>query len=93
MKTRLLAGLMGMGLLMVPLASAQTTTKNHSTMSSDMRRAIKFQHDKDVADARQAQREARHPSVSYSEANRSADRSQDEGNTVKDPGPTVKKDK
>jgi len=93
MKTRLLAGLMGMGLLMVPLASAQSSTKNHSTMSDDMRRAIKFQHDKDVADARQARREARHPSVTYSDANRSADRSVDEGNKVKDPGPTIHKDK
>lgn len=54
----------------------------------DMQRAIAFQRAKDRADARQAAKERRHPSVTYnnSTANRSADE-QMEARPVKDPGP------
>jgi hypothetical protein len=48
----------------------------------DMQRAIQFQRAKDRADLRQAQKERRHPSVSYD----SADRQAAEPNAVKDPG-------
>ncbi|HLK63093.1 MAG TPA: hypothetical protein VKU19_06615 [Bryobacteraceae bacterium] len=103
MKPRLLVALMGAGLIFVPLAGAQTQTskpkpsasvkQTEPAMSEDMREAIAFQRNKDIADARQARLEAEHPSVTYSEANRSADRSTDDqqGTPVKDPGP--KKDK
>ncbi len=64
-------------------------------MSADMCEAIAFQRAKDEADARQARKEARHPSVTYnnnSNADRSADR--ENPNRVIDPGPgSVKKDK
>ncbi len=55
----------------------------------DMQRAIAFERAKDRADARQAAKERRHPSVTYdnnNSANRSADE-QVEGRRVKDPGP------
>jgi hypothetical protein len=111
MKARLLVGLMGAGLVFAPLVSAQTPTtpatreqkkrpaakaqKSEPAMSADMREAIAFERNKDIADERQARLEAKHPSVSYTDANRSADRNADEsqGKPVKDPGPTVKKDK
>jgi hypothetical protein len=38
--------------------------------NSDMRRAIAFERQKDVADARQARREARHPTGNGGERNR-----------------------
>jgi hypothetical protein len=94
MKTRIVVVLMGAGLVVAPMVMAETAKK--STMSEDMRRAIAWEHFKDVAAARQARLEAKHPSVTYTDANRSADRSAEESNTgnkVKDPGPTVKKDK
>ena len=97
MKARFLVALMGAGLVFAPLALSQTpqTGKEKPAMSADMREAIAFQRNKDVADARQARKEAIHPSVTYSDTNRSADRSMDpsEGRPVKDPGPaTVRKD-
>jgi beta-galactosidase beta subunit len=86
---------MGAALLYAPMLSAQNA-KKEPAMSEDMRQAIAFQHNKDLADARQTRLEAKHPSVTY-DANRSADRSMEdstEGNKVKDPGPaTVRKDK
>jgi hypothetical protein len=98
MKARFLVALMGAGLVFAPLALSQTSQKGMEkpAMSEDMRQAIAFQRNKDVADARQARKEAIHPSVTYSDTNnRSADRSMDDsqGRPVKDPGPaTVRKD-
>ena len=83
-----------------PAATAPQTKKpaakaeSQPAMSEDMREAIAFEHNKDLADERQARLEAKHPSVSYTDANRSADRSVDEstqGRPVKDPGPPPKK--
>ena len=101
MKRRLLAGLLGAGLMAAPFAFAQDkpqkskhaqTSRDDSDadrtsgMSEDMRQAIAFEHYKDVAAARQERKERAHPSVSYTNADRSAD--QDNGaNRVKDPGP------
>jgi hypothetical protein len=95
MKTRILAGLMGASLVFAPMLLAETA-KKAAAMSEDMRRAIAWEHYKDLAAERQARLEAKHPSVTYTDANRSADRSAEESNpgkTVKDPGPTVRKDK
>jgi hypothetical protein len=95
MKARILAGLMGAGLVFAPMVLA-ATDKKKPAMSEDMRRAIAWEHYKDLAAARQSRLEARHPSVTYTDANRSADRSAEEsdpGKTVKDPGPTVRKEK
>jgi hypothetical protein len=88
MKTRFLAGLVGLGLLGVPLVSG-ATPKKHSGMSEDMRQAIAFERHKDMAAARQARIEARHPSVSDANANRSVEKSE-QGHKVKDPGPAKK---
>jgi hypothetical protein len=95
MKARILAGLMGAGLLLAPIVSAATAKKS-AAMSEDMRRAIAWERYKDLAAARQARLEAIHPSATSTDANRSANRSVDEstqGKKVKDPGPTVRKDK
>lgn len=94
MKARVLIALLGTGLMAAPVALAQTkrdTTEKREATSADMREAIAFQRNKDIADARQARKEAIHPSVTYSDANRSADRSMDDsdGRRVKDPGPAV----
>jgi hypothetical protein len=95
MKTRLLLGLVGAGFVFAPIFAAETPRKE-SGMTQDMREAIAFQRAKDRADARQERLEAKHPTVTYTDANRSADRSVDpsEGRPVKDPGPapTSKKD-
>lgn len=58
-------------------------------MSDDMRRAIAWERYKDLAAARQAARERKHPSVTYGEADRTRDRDMEEmgGRPVKDPGP------
>ena len=98
MKARFSVALGGAALLFAPFLAAQTASKGKQepAMSQDMREAIAFQRNKDIADARQARKEALHPSVTYSDANRSADRSTDEsqGRPVKDPGPaTVRKDR
>jgi hypothetical protein len=95
MKTRFLAGWMGAGLLLAPLVLG-ATPKNPPAMSDDMRRAIAFERYKDLAAARQARKEAIHGSVTYSNADRAADRSTDEssrGKPVKDSGPGAGKDK
>ncbi len=98
MYSRFLAGLLGAGLLFGTLASAATPKKRQARMSDDMRRAIAFQRAKDRADARQARLEARHPSVTYTNADRSANRSVEQspaqGRRVKDPGvPATRHDK
>jgi hypothetical protein len=74
MNTRLLAGLIGAGLLVAPIVSAQ---EKESATSQDMRDAIAFQRNKDAADARQARQEASH-SNNAKYASNSADRSMDE---------------
>ncbi len=96
MKTRLLAGLVGVGVMFVPLASGASAKKKQSPkMSDDMARAIAFERAKDRADARQARLEARHPSVTYTNPNAERmEESQTPGRQVKDPGePAWKRDK
>jgi hypothetical protein len=95
MKTRYLAGLIGAGLLLTPLAGAANSRKTQN-MSADMRAAIAWEHHKDEAAARQARIEARHPTVTYNNNANSANRTTDEstqGRPVKDPGPPVRRDK
>ena len=83
---RLLAAVLGAGLLLTPLAIADDHAKSRKDKPDDeIRRAIAFERYKDAAAARQARREEKHPSVEYSNADRSADR--DDGHRVKDPGP------
>jgi len=97
-----MAAILATGLMFAPIVSAerakkkngQTVAQNRlpdSGMSEDMRQAISWERFKDMAAARQERSEARHPSVSYSDANRSADRMADEpqGTPVKDPGPAA----
>jgi hypothetical protein len=73
-------------LSLAPFAIAQDAATSRATSppanDSDMQRAIRFQRAKDRADLRQAQKERRHPSVSYN----SADRRAPEPNAAKDPG-------
>lgn len=73
-------------LSLAPLAFAQDTAAsrgvNVPVNKPDMQRAIHFERAKDRADLLQAQKERRHPSVSYN----SADRWAPEPNAVKDPG-------
>jgi hypothetical protein len=76
---------------LVPLAGKaeekqpRKETQNKS-MTDDMRKAIAFERAKDRADARQGAIEARHPTVFYNQAERSADENPT-GTTVRDPGP------
>ena len=95
MVPRILAAILATGMMFAPIVSAEKAKKKEAAQSEDMRRAIAWEHFKDMAAARQARLEARHPSVTYTNANRDADRSIDEsqGKPVKDPGPTVRKDK
>jgi hypothetical protein len=74
---------MKIGLLALCI-SAGLLTAAEPRMSDDMRRAIEWERYKDLAAARQAARERNHPSVTYGEANRSAE---PEGRRVIDPGP------
>lgn len=88
MGTRVLSGCLAIGVLLSPFAfGADKPAKKPSTMDQDMRRAIAFEHYKDVAAARQERKERVHPSVSYDNANRSTDNDRDSANRVKDPGP------
>ena len=89
MRTRLLAGFLGAGLLLAPLSlAADNTTKAKKQMDPDMARAIAFEHYKDVAAARQARKEAQHPTVFYNNADRSME-TENEANHVKATGPVV----
>ena len=73
MGTRVLSGCLAMGFLLMPLAfAADPPAKKRTAMSEDMRKAIAFEHRKELAAARQARLEAAHPSVTYNSANRSA---------------------
>jgi hypothetical protein len=89
MHTRLLAGLIASGMLFAPLGLAveHHRAAARRTMSPDMRRAIEFEHRKALADAHQARIEARHPTVYYNYAERSAQDQVPPGRTVvNDPG-------
>ena len=86
--------LLASGLVLTTAAFAATPDKpkpnpnqSQTPIREDMRQAIAFQRAKDRADARQARKEARHPSVPAPSAERSANES-----TVKDPGPAPRKD-
>ena len=93
---RLLTGIAGVGLLAASMVWAEQP-KQKPAMSQDMKEAIAFERHKDRADARQARKEAIHPSVSYTNAYHSeADRSADEPgrHIVKDPGePSTRHDR
>lgn len=91
MNTRFLAGWIGAGVLVAPLVYGATPKKQPAT-SDDMRRAIAFERYKDLAASRQARKEAIHPRVTYSKANRSVEEPE-QGQPVKDKGPAVKSDK
>jgi hypothetical protein len=73
-------------LSLAPFALAQESAAsrgvNVPANDPDMQRAIQFQRAKDRADLRQAQKERKHPSVSYD----SADRRTPEPNALKDFG-------
>ena len=86
MKTRLLAGFMGAGLLLAPLGLTQDKQQKPKKMDDDMSRAIAFERYKDLAAARQAKKEEKHPSVTYTNADRSVERDND-ANRPKNPGP------
>ena len=77
MKTTLFAGVLGACLVLAPLSAADNTKrandKAHNN-DSDMQRAIAFERYKDLAAARQARKEAKHPTVFYNNADRRADR-------------------
>jgi len=80
MKSRLLAGLLGAGLLLAPLSAADDTAKRKADTEKqdpDMQRAIAFEHYKDLAAARQAKIEEKHPTVFYTNADRAANPDQD----------------
>jgi hypothetical protein len=77
MKARLLAGLLGTGVVFAMVASAQSPAPDKAT-NKDMRAAVAFERNKDAADARQAQLEAAHPRVTNPSTTGSADRSMDE---------------
>ena len=81
MKTRLLSLCIGSGLLFGAVAADR--------QSDDMRRAIEWERYKDLAAARQAAKEKKHPSVEYrsSEANRSDEHAVRPEKRVVDPGP------
>ena len=83
MRYALCVAVLGAGMLM-----GADANKNPGTRSRDMQRAIAFERYKDLAAARQARKEARHPSVPPPAAENRADRSADrDTNTVRDPGP------
>ena len=74
--------------------SSQGTADRESQMSPDMQAAIAWERHKDAAAARQARIEARHPSVTYNNANRSMDGGEGKVKDEKAPGakPNPKKD-
>jgi hypothetical protein len=99
MHRNLLGGVIGAALLLSPLGFAQQPQDSpHKAAqargeSDGVQQATAFQRAKDRADARQAKLEERHPSVDYSNADRSMDDSTGARRTP-DPGPAQpKKDK
>lgn len=95
MKTRVFAGLIAAGLFLAPLSAADTAKRKAATQQqdSDMQKAIAFERYKDLAAARQAKIEAKHPTVFYNNADRSADRDNDSQGQKVIPKDPVKKDK
>jgi len=97
MRLNFLVGVIGAALTLAPLGLAQQPQDKakqpqqtqRASGDDGVRRAIEFQRAKDRADERQARAEARHPSVDYLHADRQMDDST--ANSVKDPGPKVKK--
>lgn len=89
MRIRVLAGILGAGFLLAPWSVADDSSgkSKPQKMDEDMRRAIAFERYKEQAAARQERQEARHPSVKYSDADRSADGEAERGREVKDRGP------
>ena len=89
MRTVLTVSIGTMLLAAATMAADQPAAKEKAshTMSNDMRRAIAFQRAKDRADARQARIEAKHPAVTYNNADRGAGDNRPEGRNVPDPGP------
>jgi hypothetical protein len=92
MKINFLAGVLGATLTLSPLGLAQQQRHADSdgvrADSDGVRQAVAFQRTKDRQDARQAKLEQRHPSVNYSNADRSMEDSGD-GHRVPDSGPAV----
>jgi hypothetical protein len=87
MKAALLAATVAAALGFAPLSSAESPQKSSTPkVDSDMQRAIAWERFKDMAAARQARKEKVHPSVTYSNPDRNADRTAEEGRQVKDPG-------
>jgi hypothetical protein len=80
MKTSLVAICIGSGLLVGAVAVRQ---------NDDVRRAIEWERYKDLAAARQAAKERKHPSVTYGygEANREDEHALPQRQRVVDPGP------
>jgi hypothetical protein len=85
MKRLLAVACLACGALLGPAAQGAV---QKSKADNDMQRAIAWERYKDLAAARQARKEARHPSVTYSDsgANRELDESAP-GRKVIDPGP------
>lgn len=77
-----------------PAKSSQSTADRESQMSPDMQAAIAWERHKDAAAARQARIEARHPTVTDNNANRSVDEGKGNVKDEKAPGakPATKKD-
>jgi hypothetical protein len=96
MKTFLWTGVVGVVLTLSPLGFSQQQKDNQDKVAAQqneakgVQAAIAFERAKDSADERQARLEARHPSIDYSNADRSMDDSND-GHRVSDPGPAATK--
>jgi len=93
MKTKWFAGILVAGLCLAPLTAADNAQKKaaNTSQDSDMQRAIAFEHYKDLAAARQARKEAQHPTVFYNNADRSAQ--EDQNSQGKKVPPPLPKDK
>ena len=95
MKTTLITGLLGACLAVAPLIAADqakrtddSTPKAAHAQDSDMQKAIAFERYKEMAAARQERKEAKHPTVFYTNADRSSDtQNEEQGRKVipKDP--------
>jgi hypothetical protein len=105
MTARILSATLGTVLLIAPLTFAQdqkpspskpaksteNTADRQSNMSPDMQAAIAWERHTEAAAARQARIEAKHPTVTYNSANRSADDAESKAKDEK--APAAKKDK
>jgi hypothetical protein len=99
MTKRILSATLGTVLLLAPAfaqdqkpsptrsaKSKEKTADRQSNMSADMQAAIAWERHKEAAAARQARIEARHPSVTYNNANRSTEDSAPKVKDEKAPG-------